>query len=212
MQKYLVAVLLLLCGVTALHAAQAQVPAATEAPPPGQQTTVSTMNLADDCAKQANDCIAKVGAKIDSHEITTKAQADTADDACWAAAHLCLDAIPKPPEICVQQHDACLAKISAKIDSHEFTTQAQIGKAWDDCAAAMNLCIHSFPKPLAPVVQKDDCNVKPSSAQLGKVIQSVIQEGKVLPAQILQMQQMQKNAFDLEIKCEQLKAARTPCK
>jgi hypothetical protein len=161
MQKYLVSVLLLLCGVPALHAAQAAVPAATEAPSPGQQPTVSTMNLADKCVKQASDCIAKVSSKIDSHEITTKAQADTADDACSAAAILCLHSIPKPPEL---------------------------------------------------VVQKDDCNVVPSSAQAGKAIQSYMQSGSALPDDILKMQQVQKNAFDLEIKCEQLKAARTPCK
>jgi hypothetical protein len=180
MQKYLVAVFLLLCGVTALHAAQAQVPAATEAPPPGQQPTVSTMNLADKCLEQSTDCMAKVSSKIDSHEITTKAQFDTESEACFASVKLCLDAT----------HAACLHFLK------------------NDMA---NLCLDYIPKAPEPVVQ-DDCNVVPSSAQAGKALQSYMKSGSALPDGVLKMQQVQKNAFDLEIKCEQLKAARTPCK
>jgi cob(I)alamin adenosyltransferase len=148
---------------------QAHAPATTPLP-----------NLADECVKQATDCMAKNSARIDSHEITTKAQADTANDACLAALKLCLDST----------RDACLRYLK------------------NDMA---NLCVDFIPKPPEPVVQ-DDCNVVPSSAQAGKAIQSFMNSGKALPNYILQMQQVQKNAFELEIKCEQLKAARTPCK
>jgi len=147
MQKYLVAVLLLLCGVTALHAAQAAVPAATEAPPPGLQPTVSAKDQAAKCVKQFIDCVTNMGSKLDSHEIM----------------------------------------------------EARVGKAWNACATAGNLCADSIPKPPEPVAQKDDCNVVPSSAQAGKAIQSYMQSGSALPGDILKMQQMQKNAFDLEI-------------
>jgi hypothetical protein len=113
---------------------------------------------------------------------------------------------------CLKQFIDCVNNMGKNRDSNEIREPDAGKKAWDACATAGNLCADAILKPPAPVVQKDDCNVNPSSAEVGRVIQSYMESGNPLPDSILKLQQMQKNAFDLEIKCEQLKAARTPCK